>query len=281
MGQFLAELDKENTPLTVNNFTSLAEGNTVLRDPDSGKLIPRWFFRGMKVCRVYPDKAIQTGCPNGDGTGFNRFLDNEAQPEMEITTGSLFMMPKKDKISISMFAIACAQMSAMKGKAPVFGHVVHGLDIVSNISKVPYGFRQIPEEDVVIKRVGIIHVDENSKITVKQALEALRPQAIARVNRGKSPIQVQDGGYIEHVGKDGQAYRTYPGMPVVNTANILGTPGETRLNPVLLMELKGLQQEKHEKDELERKLKALRDRARSEANQDDSELIKGVERKSD
>ena len=53
-GDMKAELYTEETPITAQNFISLAE---------------KRFYDGLTFHRVIPDFVIQGGCPIGNGTG--------------------------------------------------------------------------------------------------------------------------------------------------------------------------------------------------------------------
>ena len=65
-GTFLAELHYEQTPITVANFVSLAEGKSnMVGDSIKGKK----FYDGLIFHRVIKDFMIQTGDPLGTGSG--------------------------------------------------------------------------------------------------------------------------------------------------------------------------------------------------------------------
>src|SRR6188768_2254625 len=53
-GTIRAQLYDDKTPKTVGNFE---------------KLVKQGFYNGLKFHRVIPDFMIQTGCPQGTGTG--------------------------------------------------------------------------------------------------------------------------------------------------------------------------------------------------------------------
>ncbi len=65
-GNILLQLEYEDTPITVANFVSLAEGNNVyVAEKYKGKP----FYDGLKFHRVVEDFIIQGGDPLGVGSG--------------------------------------------------------------------------------------------------------------------------------------------------------------------------------------------------------------------
>ena len=61
--RYCLSLEYEKTPMTVSNFVGLAEGSLNLNNPG----VP--FYDGLTFHRVINDFMIQTGCPEGKGTG--------------------------------------------------------------------------------------------------------------------------------------------------------------------------------------------------------------------
>ncbi len=68
-GDIVVKLFEKKTPITVSNFTGLAEGTKEWRDPESGKMVKRRFYQGLTFHRLIPNFMIQGGCPLGNGTG--------------------------------------------------------------------------------------------------------------------------------------------------------------------------------------------------------------------
>lgn len=67
VGNLILELYDKEAPNTVQNFIDLAQGQKeVMID---GKKIKKRFYDGLVFHRVIPNFMVQTGCPNGDGTG--------------------------------------------------------------------------------------------------------------------------------------------------------------------------------------------------------------------
>ena len=148
-GEILCQLEFEKTPLTVCNFTGLAEGKlrTNVRQGQP-------FYNGLKFHRVIADFMIQGGCPLGTGTGGPgyRFRD-EIVPSLRHTgPGILSMANAGPGTNGSQFFITHKATPWLDGKHTVFGHVVKGQDVVNAI-----------QGGDLIQAVEIIRVGEKAK----------------------------------------------------------------------------------------------------------------------
>ncbi len=68
-GTITIELWPNIAPMTVENFTGLANGTKEWTDPKTGEKVTRPFYDGLIFHRVINDFMIQGGCPLGDGRG--------------------------------------------------------------------------------------------------------------------------------------------------------------------------------------------------------------------
>jgi peptidyl-prolyl cis-trans isomerase A (cyclophilin A) len=68
MGEIVVKF-YDDTPVTVSNFTGLAEGAKEWTDPKTGQKVKRPFYDGLIFHRVIKDFMLQGGCPLGNGTG--------------------------------------------------------------------------------------------------------------------------------------------------------------------------------------------------------------------
>ena len=143
-GDILISLDYQNTPITVGNFVSLAEGtNTMVTDSMVGKP----FYNGMVFHRVISkangdshDFMLQGGDPlrnNLGGPGY-RFID---EFPADSTGGLLLKHDKPGVLSMansgpsangSQFFIILTPQHHLNGKHSVFGQVIEGQDIVNS-----------------------------------------------------------------------------------------------------------------------------------------------------
>ncbi len=127
-GDILLQLFYDKTPLTVINFTGLAEG----------KLGPRKgtpFYDGLSFHRVIADFMIQGGCPLGNGTGGPGYtFPDECLPALRHQgPGVLSMANAGPGTNGSQFFITHVATPHLDGKHTVFGQVISGQNVVDAI----------------------------------------------------------------------------------------------------------------------------------------------------
>jgi peptidylprolyl isomerase len=127
-GEILVNLEFEKTPLTVINFTGLAEGK--IDANKKGK-----YYDGIKFHRVIDDFMIQGGDPTGTGSGgpgynFPDEIDNSLQFD---GPGILAMANAGPGTNGSQFFITHVETSWLQGKHTIFGKVLEGQDVVNAI----------------------------------------------------------------------------------------------------------------------------------------------------
>ena len=154
-GDILLKLEYENTPVTVANFVSLAEGtNTYVEEKYKGKR----FYDGLKFHRVVDDFMIQGGDPRGNGSGDPgyKFEDEFAMDEngellfAHKSAGTLSMANSGPDSNGSQFFITHKETPFLDGKHTVFGHLIQGQAVVDSIQK-----------NDVINKVEIIRVGKD------------------------------------------------------------------------------------------------------------------------
>ncbi len=156
-GTILLKLEFENTPVTVANFVSLAEGtNEQLADSLKGKP----YYNGLTFHRVLNNFMIQGGDPTGTGEGNPGYKFMDEFPKNE--NGHLLL--KHDKPGIlsmansgpatngSQFFITHKETSWLDGKHTVFGNVIEGQSVVDSIV-----------QNDVIEKVEIIKIGKSAK----------------------------------------------------------------------------------------------------------------------
>jgi peptidyl-prolyl cis-trans isomerase B (cyclophilin B) len=119
-GTIRIRLEDEKVPKTVANFEKLAK---------------QGFYDGLKFHRVIPDFMIQTGCPQGTGTGGPgyKFADEFHKELKHDGPGVLSMANAGPNTNGSQFFITHSPQPHLNGKHTVFGKVSKGEDVVDAI----------------------------------------------------------------------------------------------------------------------------------------------------
>ena len=141
-GTFEVELFEDKAPITVKNFTDLAE---------------KGFYDGLIFHRVIDGFMIQGGDPNGMGTGGPGYtIPDEFHKDLKHDSeGVLSMANAGPNTGGSQFFITLAATPWLDGHHSVFGKVVEGMDVVREIRKVSTDFQDKPLAKVVMERVTI------------------------------------------------------------------------------------------------------------------------------
>ena len=126
-GKITLELDKENAPITVDNFV---------------KLVNSKFYDGLTFHRIIDGFMIQGGDPNKDGTGGSKetikgeFKNNGVNNTISHKRGVISMARSSDANSASSkFFIMHKDNTNLDGSYAAFGHVISGMDVVDTIVK--------------------------------------------------------------------------------------------------------------------------------------------------
>jgi len=146
-GKFKAKLYADLTPLTVENFVTLADGTK------TGKP----FFDGTVFHRVIPEFMIQGGDPEGTGRGGPGYtFADEFHPSLNHSKpGLLSMANRGPNTNGSQFFVTVAATPWLDRKHTVFGEVVEGYDVVEKISLTPRNAQDRPLKEVKVNSVKI------------------------------------------------------------------------------------------------------------------------------
>jgi peptidylprolyl isomerase len=186
-GTFVAKLYNEQTPLTVTNFVTLAEGSNDMVDSIyKGKP----FFDGLIFHRIIKDFMIQGGDPKGDGTGNPgyRFPDEIVDSLKFTKKGLLAMANSGPGTNGSQFFVTLKETPWLDGRHTIFGEIVLGQEIIDSLGTVPTtkpGDK--PIDSVFIQKVSILNTsnsklasfdEEMAKLEVTKKAEAERKAKI-------------------------------------------------------------------------------------------------------
>ena len=121
-GTIRLQLHDDKAPRTVANFE---------------KLVGDGFYNKLTFHRVLPDFMIQTGCPQGTGTGGPGYtFEDEFHPDLKHTgPGVLSMANSGPNTNGSQFFITHVPTSWLDGKHSVFGQVLSGQEVVDAVQQ--------------------------------------------------------------------------------------------------------------------------------------------------
>jgi peptidyl-prolyl cis-trans isomerase A (cyclophilin A) len=165
MGDIVIELYEKESPKTVGNFVLLATGKQSWRNPTTGETVEGTpYFEGIIFHRVIPRFMIQTGDPTGTGRGGPGYtIPDEFDSNLKFDkAGVLGMANSGPNTGGSQFFITHRATPHLTGKHTIFGQVIEGQDIVVKIGNVRRNQQDKPFEDIVIKKVILQRVKEET-----------------------------------------------------------------------------------------------------------------------
>jgi len=148
-GDIVVKFYGEDSPLTVNNFLSLAKDG---------------FYNGTKFHRVINEFMIQGGDPLSKddnmkarwGTGGPGYKFNDEFNNHKLVRGSLAMANSGPNTNGSQFFIVTTEATPwLDGRHTNFGEVVDGMDVVMAIEGVETDGSDKPISDVVINEIEL------------------------------------------------------------------------------------------------------------------------------
>ena len=160
-GTIVCRLFEKEAPVTVKNFTDLAEGKRDWKDSVSGKGGSGPLYSGTIFHRVIPKFMVQGGDPSGTGMGGPgyKFQDEtKGSPHNFDQPGKLAMANSGPNTNGSQFFITVAPTSWLTGKHTIFGEVIEGQDLINKISNVQRNPQDRPLKDVVLQSITIERV---------------------------------------------------------------------------------------------------------------------------
>ena len=158
----LIVLSNADAPITIANFQ---------------KLVNEHFYDGLTFHRIMKDFMIQTGDPNGNGTGGSdeeikgEFELNGVENKMSHTRGVVSMArrggnPETEATmnsASSQFFIVHQDSTYLDGNYAAFGKVFAGMDVVAKLANTEVGDDgQTPIKKPVIKSIRFIEIEKVS-----------------------------------------------------------------------------------------------------------------------
>jgi peptidyl-prolyl cis-trans isomerase B (cyclophilin B) len=151
--QVALEFYEADAPLTVENFKKLAR---------------KKFYNGLAIHRAFPNLLVQMGDPLTKGKDRARVGTSgpgyTIAPEIrhKHIKGAVAAARLPDKINPSrvsngsQFYVCLEAMPSYDGQYSVFGHVLWGLDVLTEVSNLPVDSNDYPVQRVEIKSVKIV-----------------------------------------------------------------------------------------------------------------------------
>ena len=140
-GTIELELFDDDAPKTVANFRKLAGEK---------------FYDGIIFHRVIPDFMIQSGCPQGTGTGGPGYTFEDEINQHKVVRGALAMANAGPNTNGSQFFIVTTGSAPwLDGKHTVFGRVADGMEVVDAIEATPTDRRDRPLDPPKIESIEL------------------------------------------------------------------------------------------------------------------------------
>lgn len=172
-GDFIAALDAELAPQTVQNFTAYATGQKSWRHPVTMDETTRPLYSNTTIYRVVPNSMIFGGDPLNRGEG-----DSGTQLPLETSRdvqfdqpGLLAMDSSGNRMSGSRWFITLRPFPERTGNYTIFGRVIGGLDLVQRISMKPVRRPQLPLDPVMVYFIEIVRVPAGRMTTGEFRME--------------------------------------------------------------------------------------------------------------
>lgn len=141
MGDIEIELYKQDASNTVANLEKLAKAG---------------FYDGLLWHRVIKGFMIQTGDPNGDGTGGPGYQFPDEINSHKIVAGAVAMANSgKDTNGSQFFIVTDSAQSSLDGQYTVFGQVTKGMDVVKTIAEAPVDENDKPLAPITVTTIKI------------------------------------------------------------------------------------------------------------------------------
>ena len=160
MGRMTCQFFQKESPITVDNFISLATGTKEFTDPITGaKMNGVHFYDGTSFHRVIANFMIQGGDRAGNGTGDGGYyIKDEFSPGLRFDReGRLAMANAGPGTGGTQFFITEAPVPELNDKHTIFGQCdPHAVLVVQSIARVEKNSQDKPLTPVIINKVTIV-----------------------------------------------------------------------------------------------------------------------------
>jgi|ERR1712194_496844 len=148
-------LYSDSVPKTAENFRQLCTGESEKLTSCGKKLT----YEGSSFHRVIPGFMMQGGdFTNGNGTGGESIYGEKFADENFVDVHSkkclLSMANAGPNTNGSQFFVTFSETPHLDGKHVVFGELVEGFDVVTQVEQAPTGDQDRPKEAITIVKCG-------------------------------------------------------------------------------------------------------------------------------
>ncbi len=155
-GDIVLELFEDQAPNTVANFISLVE---------------KGFYNGTFFHRVLPQFMAQGGCPEGTGMGGPGYMidcETKKPDARKHFRGTISMANAGPNTNGSQFFLTFVPTTHLNGGHTVFGRVVEGMDVLSDLQRVDPSDEEaiIPVRDKIVK-AEVLNKRDHEYVPVK------------------------------------------------------------------------------------------------------------------
>jgi peptidyl-prolyl cis-trans isomerase A (cyclophilin A) len=147
-------------PRAVANFVSLTDGTKTWLDYSKAQVVHRPFYNGLTFHRVVAGDIIQAGSPDGMGNDDPGYVFNdEFNPALNNdSAGVLAWANAGTNSNGSQFYITLSPQPEFDNHYTVFGNVVQGMDVVTNIGGVATDANSKPLVPIIITNLTILRI---------------------------------------------------------------------------------------------------------------------------
>ncbi|MFK8266564.1 peptidylprolyl isomerase [Capnocytophaga cynodegmi] len=224
-GNIIIKLNYEETPVTVANFVTLAEGtNSFVKSEFKGKP----YYNGVIFHRVIKDFMIQGGDPTGTGMGDPgyRFEDEFVDHLKHDKKGILSMANAGPATNGSQFFITHVPTPHLDGRHTVFGETIEGLEVIDSIANVATAEANRPVEDVKINSISIIRSGKGAeKFNAVKTIEDYFANAEKREKERENKIKEATSKFLAEIKVQETEAKAFPSG--IKTLILRESEGET------------------------------------------------------
>ncbi|ATA73459.1 peptidylprolyl isomerase [Capnocytophaga canis] len=209
-GDIVIKLHYDQTPVTVANFVSLAEGtNSFVKAEYKNKP----YYNGTIFHRVIKNFMLQGGDPTGTGMGDPgyRFEDEFVEHLKHDKKGILSMANAGPATNGSQFFITEVPTPHLDGRHTVFGETVQGFEVIDTIASVPTHQADRPKEDVKINKITFIRNGKDAKkFDAKATIEEYFSSLEKRAKEKEAALQALKTQFLTEIAQQKSEAKKYP-----------------------------------------------------------------------